>query len=219
MIAPADLEAALAGGDALDPELRLRVGRALVTGIGAPRSIDAGWALLAPLADQWNASAALLAGQASQDAGDPQTAYAMALRAMASGGEPGAIALADELEPALPLIAVLAAQAETTGAWPGAADAQAAADQLIAAGDVAGMRRRAYDAATGRDRPRDYADAYFWASLAAAAGDRGAASLRQRLDNRFAGQEGWREVAEGRAAAALETWTGGLGQTIAARIR
>jgi hypothetical protein len=218
MIAPADLETALAGGDGLDPELRLRVGRALVTGIGAPRAIDAGWALLAPLADQWNPSAALLAGEASRDAGDPQTAYSMALRAM-SGGEPGAIALADELEPTLPLVAVLAAQAEAAGAWPGAADAQATAAEVIGKGDVGAMRRRAYAAATGHDRPRDYAEAYFCASLAAAAGDRGAASLRKRLDDRFAGQEGWRDVAQARADAALETWTSGLGQTIAARIR
>ncbi len=218
MIAPADLEAALAGGDELDPELRLRVGQALVTGVGAPRAVDAGWQLLAPLADQWNAAAALMAGKASQSAGDPQVAYAMALRAMA-GGEARAGALADEVEAMLPLIAVLGAQAEAASAWPGAADAQATADQLLAAGDVAGMRRRAYAAATGRDRPRDYAEAYYWASLAAAAGDRGAASLRQRLDDRFAGQDGWREVADTRSAAALETWTGGLAQTIAARMR
>jgi hypothetical protein len=218
MVAPDELAAALTGGDALDPAARLRVGEALVTGVGAPRAIGPGLTLLMPLAEQWNAPAALATARAAQSNEDAQTAYVMALRAMA-GGETGAIGLADEVEPKLPLIVVLGAQAEAAGAWPGAAAAQAEAQQLIAAGDVAGMRRRAYASATGRDRPRNYGDAYYWASLAAAAGDRGAASLRQRLDARFAGQEGWRDVSDGSATAALETWTGGLGQTIAARIK
>jgi hypothetical protein len=217
LVAPAELEAALAGSDTLPPETRLRVGEALVTGIGAPRAPEAGRALLAPLAEAWNAPAALLSARAAKAAGDPQGAYAMALRAMA-GGEAGAIALADALEPGLPLVAVLAAQNDALE-WPGAAESQAAAEQLIAAGDVAGMRRRAYATAAGSSRPRNYAHAYYWASLAAAAGDRGAASLRQRLDDRFAGQEGWREAADGSANAALETWTGGLGKTLAAGVR
>jgi hypothetical protein len=218
MIAPADLAAALAGGDALDAKARLRIGRALVTGIGAPRAAEAGRALLLPLAEEWNAAAALLTARAAESAGDPQTAYAMALRAMA-GGEAGSIALADALEPELPLIAIVAAQDEAVGAWPGAADAQAEAERLIAEGDVTGMRRRAYATATGTGRPRHYGHAYYWASLAAAAGDRGAASLRQRLDDRFAGQEGWQAIAENSATAALETWTAGLGETIAASVR
>ena len=69
MIAPADLSAALAGGDALPPETRLRVGEALVTGIGAPRAVEVGRALLAPLAEVWNAPAALLTARAAQAAG------------------------------------------------------------------------------------------------------------------------------------------------------
>ncbi len=216
MVAPADLAAALAGGDALDPAARLRIGEALVTGIGAPRATEAGRAAR-PAGRAVDAPAALLAGRAAKAAGDLQGAYAMALRAMA-GGEAGATALADEVEPSLPLVAVLAAQNDAQG-WPGAADSTAAAEKLIASGDIAGMRRRAYASASGSGRPRSYGHAYYWASLAAAAGDRGAASLRQRLDERFAGQDGWRDVAEGSAAAALETWTDGLGQTIAARVR
>ena len=218
MVAPDELAQALAGGDALDAETRLRIGRALVTGVGAPRAAEAGRALLAPLAEAWDAPAALLTARAAEAAGDGQAAYAMALRAMA-GGEAGAIALADQLEPELPLTAVLDAQAGAEAGWPGAAEAGATADQLIAEGDVGAMRRRAYAASTGRGRPRSYGDAYYWASLAAAAGDRAAASLRQRLDDRFAGQEGWRELADARATDALDTWTQGLGQTIANRVR
>lgn len=215
MIAPAELAAALAGGEGLDRETRLRVGEALVTGIGAPRSVQAGRALLAPLADAWDPDAALLSARAARGSGDLPLAYAMALRAMA-GGETDAILLADEIEAEMPLPSVLSAQLESAGAWPGAD--RAADDALLREGDVAGIRRRAELAASGRNRPRDYAEAYYWASLAAAAGDRGAAALRDRLDARFAGQEDWRDTAAAQAARALETWTGGLAETLAARV-
>lgn len=219
MIAPAELAAALAGDEGLDEAARLRVAEALVTGVGAPRSVETASRLLAPLAEVWNARAALLAARAGQRAGDAQAAYAMALRAMA-GGERAAIPIADELEAALPLVAVLSAQGESAAGWPGAGADAAEGDGLVAASDLAGMRRRARAAADGRGRPRDYAEAYYWASLAAAAGDRGAASQRDRLDARFAGEEGWHEAAAAAAARALETWTaGGLAATIAARAR
>jgi hypothetical protein len=217
MIAPAELAAALSGGATLDDETRLRVGEALVTGVGAPRAVAAGRALLAPLAEDWDPRAALLTASADREAGDPQAAYSMALRAMA-GGESAAIGLADELEAELPLVVVLNAQADIGDGWPGADEAVAEADRLISEGDVAGIRERAQAAALGRDRPRDYAEAYFWASLAAAAGDRRAAALRERLDARFAGQNGWAETVAAQQANALETWTGGLAETIAARM-
>ncbi|MCH8951112.1 MAG: hypothetical protein IID49_03155 [Proteobacteria bacterium] len=76
--------------------------------------------------------------------------------------------------------------------------------------------------ALGRDGPRSYAEAYYWASLAAAAGDRSSAGLRERLDQRFAGaggaaREAWKGVSQGAAAHAIETWTsGGLGARVAA---
>jgi hypothetical protein len=217
MIAPAELAAALSGGADLDDEIRLRVGEALVTGVGAPRAVAAGRALLAPLAEEWDARAALLTARADREAGDLQAAYSMALRAMA-GGESAAIGLADELEAELPLVVVLNAQADIGDGWPGTDEAVAEADRLVGEGDVAGIRERAQAAALGRDRPRDYAGAYFWASLAAAAGDRRAAALRERLDARFVGQNGWAETVAAQQARALETWTGGLAGTIAARM-
>ena len=118
--------------------------------------------------------------------------------------------------------AVLSVQAEASADWPGS-EARVAADQEILNGaDVAAMRERAHAAALGRGVPRSYADAYFWASLAAAAGDRSSAGLRVRLDKRFAKAEGedrdaWRGVALASAEAAITTWTeGGLGARIAA---
>jgi hypothetical protein len=136
-----------------------------------------------------------------------------------AGGEAAAIGLADELEAELALAEVLNAQAEAAAAWPGAGEAEAEAGRLLAEADIAGIRRRAQAAATGRGRPRDYAGAYFWASLAAAAGDRGAAALRERLDTRFAGEPGWAETVAAQQARTLETWTGGLAETLAARVQ
>lgn len=209
MIAPADLSAALAGGDGLDAATRLRVGEALITGVGAPRAVASGRQLLAPLADGWNAEAALLMARADRHAGDAKAAYTMALRAVA-GGESAAISLADALEAELPLAGVLNLQSDASDQWPGAAEAAEADDELIATADISGMTVRARAAAVGRDRPRDYASAYYWASLAAAAGDRGAATLRDRLDARFEGQPGWAETAAAAQADVLETWVGGL---------
>ena len=160
-------------------------------------------------------ASALQTARADRETGDLQSAYSMTLRAMA-GGEAAAIGLADEQEAELPLVAALNAQADIADAWPGADQAEAQADELLAAGDVAGIARRAQAAATGRDRPRNYARAYYWASLAAAAGNRGGAALRDRLDARFEGQTGWAETVAAEQANALETWTSGLASTIAA---
>src|SRR5699024_9812206 len=102
----------------LDAKARLRIGEALVTGLGAPRAEAAGRALLAPLADAWDAKAALLTARADRATGDAASAYAMALRAMA-GGESAAIGLADQLEADLPLAAALEAQKGVADGWPG----------------------------------------------------------------------------------------------------
>ncbi len=222
LIGAAELAAAI-GGDAgeLDEETRLRVGEALLTGIGAPRSILHGEALLEPLAENWNASAALLLAEALSTDGADGDAYAMALRA-AAGGETRGMTLADSLEERMGAQAVLSTQAEASADWPGA-EARIAADQEILNGaDVAAMRERAHAAALGRSVPRSYADAYFWASLAAAAGDRSSAGLRARLDKRFPQAEGedrdaWRGVSLASAQTAITVWTeGGLGARIAA---
>ncbi len=83
------------------------------------------------------------------------------------------------------------------------------------------MRERTHRAALGRDGPRSYAAACYWASLAAAAGDRSSAGLRERLERRFAGLEGaareaWKGVSQDAATRAIETWTnGGLGARVA----
>ncbi|MEM1383769.1 MAG: hypothetical protein AAGG06_09000 [Pseudomonadota bacterium] len=86
----------------------LAVGKAFLTGLGAPRSLRRGREVLEPLAQRWNAQAALMLPEASAEAGETGTAYDLAIRAMAGGGA-DAIGLADELEGRLPLERILSA--------------------------------------------------------------------------------------------------------------
>lgn len=218
MIVPDELNAALNGGAGLDDDARLRIGEALITGIGAPRSVAAGAALLQPLADQWNARAALLIAQARAQQGAAGEGYPLVLRALA-GGETAAIALADELETEVPVAAMLAAQTATSEAWPGGGDAETRFRAMTDAGDIAGLRRMAQAAAIGKGMPRDYEIAYFLASLAAAGGDRSAARLRDGFDRRFGDDPAWRKAAADAASEAVNIWTMGLGATIAERMR
>jgi hypothetical protein len=222
LISTTELTAVINGQSAtLDEAARLRVGAALLTGLGAPRSVVHGRALLQPMAEQWHPGASLLLAEALASDGEPQQAYRMALRA-AAGGETGGITLADSLEQDLGADFVLGAQIEAAQSWPGAAARQGTDQALIAAADIGAMRERAHSAALGKGGPRSYSDAYYWASLAAAAGDRSSAGLRERLDRRFAGAEGsardaWKGVSMGAATNAIQTWTnGGLGAAVAA---
>jgi len=223
LVSTAELQAAISGQTgSLDEQAALRIGGALLTGIGAPRSVVHGEALLTPLAEQWNPQAALLLADAMDASGDDPAAYRMALRAGA-GGEPGALAAADRIEDKLTADAILGAQAEVSAAWPDAAARTTADQALLQNADIGAIRERAQNAALGRDGPRNYADAYYWASLAAAAGDRSSAGLRERLDRRFAGAEqagrdAWHQVVQQAEAEAIRTWTeGGLGARVAAQ--
>lgn len=220
LISAEDLSAALAGGAGLDDAARLRVGEALLTGLGAPRSVRDGVALLQPLAQAWNADAAMLIARAMLESRNPRAGYLMVLRALA-GDRSGAIGIADSMESAMDVAEVLAAQESASRAWPGNVEAAGQMDSLIAAGDLPGLRRMAYAASVGKGMPRSYARAYYLASLAAAGGDKGAANLRRRLDARFAGDgaDVWTEEAERAARVALETWTASLGAVIAERAK
>lgn len=220
LIGQDELTAALAGGGDLDDAARIRVGEALLTGLGAPRSLSDGKALLAPLAEAWNGEAAYLLAGALAESGTPRAAYGMALRAQA-GGAAGAIGMADGLEGQIEVADILSTQQAAAADWPGAGGLRTGIEALIGAGDISGLRRMAHAASVGRDMPRDYRTAYYLASLAAAGGDRGAANLRRRLDSRFAARDAqaWRADADAAAREALETWTSQLGAIIAARVQ
>ena len=220
LVSPDDLKAALSGGAGLEGEARLRVGEALMTGLGAPRSVAEGVALLTPMAEAWDGEAAYLIAEALSQSGDTSAAYAMALRALA-GERSGAIGVADGLESGMAVGDILAAQDAAANAWPGNAGSTAEMDAMIVAGDIPGLRRMAFAASVGKAMPRSYSRAYYLASLAAAGGDRGAANLRRRLDARFANRDAdiWRKEADQAARVALETWTETLGAIIADRVQ
>jgi hypothetical protein len=224
LIAPALVAADPA---ALGEADRRALGVALLTGRGAPRAVGRGLAVLAPLVEAWDAEAALAVAQAgaltSADAPEGPLAYRAALIA-AAGGSAEAAALLSGMEAALPVAAVLEAQAASLGAWPGAAafDAEIAAAQT--AGDVAALRTAALRLTSGLGAPRAYRRAYALAALAAAGGDRGAAAVRDRLDQRIAAaaphdRRAWAEAVAAAEAEALGAWNDGFAAAVAARWR
>ncbi|MEM6678376.1 MAG: hypothetical protein AAF675_10955 [Pseudomonadota bacterium] len=199
------VEIGLATPEALSPAERLALGRALLTGEGAPRSREAAIALLEGLSSAGDSDAALLLAEAYAAGRVYDRAYASALQAMA-GGKAAAVPMADAMEAKLDLAAIIAAQEAVGGIAEDAA--------LIEAGDLGGMRALAERLVAGLNGPRHYADALYWASLAAAGGDRAAAALIGRLDRRFLARDEetatWGEVSAAVSARALATWSAGL---------
>jgi len=219
IIPPADMAAALADGANPDDATRLAIGRALITGVGAPRSLEDGARLLEPLARGWNGEAASLLAEAAADFGEDTLGYEMALIALAAG-DMSALGTADELEGRLDIAQILALQDQVGSNWPGEADFQAAFGQAVAAGDIGKIRKDANATVVGRGLPRSFEAAYTLATLAAAGGDRSAANLRDRMDRRFGTDPAWVEMAAEAGSVALQIWTqGGLGAAISARVQ
>lgn len=211
ILSPALLSSALNDAAGLSAEDRLTAGRALMTGIGAPRNRAVALDLLVPLAAQdWDAEAAAILAQGLVDSGELEAAYPYALVALA-GGEAEALGLTAEIEAALSAEFVVETQSVILSNHPEDPDLAGRRDEALKLADVATMRRLALDARMGRGVPRSYATAYLWASLAAAAGDRVSASLRDDLDAMAAGEPAWAEAFAEAATEAMELWTeGGL---------
>lgn len=164
------LQSWMDGGDVeLGEADLLRYAHAFLTGVGAPRDADVAMALLTPLLETGNPQALDMA-LGTLDALDPGFAYQIARNAAAQGDRL-AFAHLDRLEAALPILDVLELQAEDGGA-------------LTLAGDETGrdLRRLAQDALSGLGSARRYSDAYFYALLALAAGDAGAALIVDELE-------------------------------------
>lgn len=192
----AALNAALSGGGETNPEDAFALGRALITGIGAPRNIGAGLKLLGPLARAGNTQASLLIARAVETT-RPDDAYAHALRA-AAANRPGALALLDRIERALPYAAVISKQNGLMGPF----------DETLY-GDLPAMRQAARAYLVGIQRPRAWRAAYYWASMAAAAGDTASAALRDDITEtlRLRGDAAaWAAEAEVLENAVLNDW-------------
>lgn len=181
---------------------KLRVGQALVTGNGAPRSPADGQALLKPLAGSGNSAAALALAE-SLRASDAEAAYGYALLAGVSGAD-GAPGVMDRLEQELTTPRVLAIQAEALSA----AANMASPHDFVPLSDVRG---KALAHLRGRGAVRSYTRAYYWALLGKAAGDQAAASLADEIETRMRHRGGeaamaWATAAEQARAEALAHW-------------
>ena len=179
------LETALQKPQDLGNADRLRVGRALATGIGAPRDLAAAGTLLQPLLDGGNGEAALLLAQAQEPA-DPAAAYSAALVAAAAGAD-GAAGLLDRLEAEIPLATVLQQQAAQVA---GLKRPSQPLKSIPAIRDEAAMWL------SGKGRPRSYSEAETWALIGAAAGDAESRDMLDRIDRKMRYAD----------AAALKVW-------------
>ena len=217
IVLPGDIAGALADSANLDDVTRMNIGAALLTGDGAPRSIEAGARILLPLATNWSGEAATILARAYQSVGRNEDAYEMALIAVASGDR-SALVVADELEQQIPLVEIMTTQDDVSDRWPGTADFDAAINAAVADGDAGAIARHAHAASVGRDLPRSFSTAYMLATLAAAAGDHGADKLRDRLDRRFGGDTYWQAAAGEASEEAMTFWVdGGMGVTVVGR--
>jgi hypothetical protein len=184
----------------LSKERSLEVGRALLTGIGAPRNTPLGLRLLDPLSKEGNPQATAIMAEALQSI-DPTTAYRLSLYAT-SKGQPRSLSLLNELEDGLTLTEVLAVQDAMLGA-----DGPSASD-FTSIGDI---RRAARGHLLGTTRIRSYRAAYYWASIGSATGDAAAAAIRDEIDTimRLRGANvAWSEVRASLENGVLRDWVG-----------
>lgn len=197
-ISAAELKQAIDG--LLATERNFDVGRALLSGVGAPRNVTLGLRLLDPLAKEGNAEATALMAQAMQGT-NPSTAYRLALHAT-SKGQAGSLSLLNDLEDDLTLAQMLDVQDSMLGGGgPVASD-------FASIGDI---RRAARGHLLGTTRIRSYRAAYYWASVGAAAGDTAAASIRDEIDTimRLRGANAaWAEVQTSLENGVLRDWVG-----------
>ncbi|MFQ6553325.1 hypothetical protein AAD018_013390 [Aestuariibius insulae] len=187
---PLDLLETAISGNLADAD-RLTIGTALASGIGAPRDRDLARDVLAPIADA-SPEAAVLMAELTED---PEEAYVYA-RTAAATGMGHALSLMDRLETEVTFQDLIRLQSTDE------IDAQVY-------NSVGAMRGQALARLIGTRTPRSYERAYYWAVLAAAAGDRPSADLRDEVDEmmRVRGADAeWEPIASRISRAALETW-------------
>ena len=175
IVPAAQLQAALTAPASLSDADKLRIGQALVLGIGAPRALTEGQALLTLLADAGNDEAALALAKSLQ-ATDPEAAYRVALKVGTRGGGAG---LMDRLEQDLTTRQVLALQSAALAA---VAATMPSPDDFV---PVTRVRAQALAHLRGSGAVRSYARAYYWALLGKAAGDPAATSIASEIETRM----------------------------------
>jgi hypothetical protein len=199
IVPAAQLQAALTAPASLSDADKLRIGQALVLGIGAPQALAEGQALLTPLADAGNDEAALALADSLQET-DPEAAYRFALKV----GTGGASGLMDRLEQDLTTPQVLALQSTALAA----AAAMPSQHDFV---PVTRVRAEALAHLRGSGAVRSYARAYYWALLGKAAGDQAAASIAGEIETRMRHRgpdaaTAWQAAADQARTDALAHW-------------
>ncbi|MBK1667635.1 hypothetical protein CKO28_06255 [Rhodovibrio sodomensis] len=200
-VSPKTLKAVLGGESPSNPAVQKRVGRALVTGVGAPRDLATGRQLLGPMARNGDGEAAAVLAEALAQEDMNLPAYRYALRAQ-RGGRTDGMAIADTLERRLSAGDILKAQEQVRDDAPDDGRESAASLADPSTRDLLSRARRAAD---GRGVARSYKTAHYWASLASASGSRAARQLMQRLDARLESQA-WRDARRNAEGRAMTTW-------------
>ena len=209
ILSGADLAALSDPGD-LEARQLLDLGTALLDGNGVPKSPALVPGLLTRLMDDPDnaAEAATLIARALKGQ-KPNMAYPYALTA-AAGGVSGAVSLLDQLEQQMSTVDVLRMQRDHPQVTASPLEAITASD------DPRQLRRLALVHYTGSGTVRSYAQAYYFALLAEAAGDIGATALRQEIEGRFSArgdqvQAAWETLSASVQEQALSDWIeGGL---------
>lgn len=189
--------------ESLSAEARLAVGRAFVTGVGAPRNPRVGLPILEDLASGGDGEASLLIAEALATE-RPADAYLHALRAGAAGVAGAADSL-DRLERRIPFVTVLNLQ---NGLTPISAKADAFQS-------IPGIRAQALGRLHGDGMARSYPMAMMWASVGAALGDTVSLSVLERVEERVrvsagaAGLERWADLSARVADLATMAWIDG----------
>ena len=209
-ILSSDMLAKITNPEGLDDNTRLELAAALLSGTGVPRAPGMVPDLLAPMLDRNDLSgqaSALIAAALREN--DPVAAYSFALTAGAQNVT-SAVSELDRLE-ALMTTQVALEQQQAYLVKTGADDPL----QAIPEGtDPRDLRRISLAHFSGIGAPRSYSHAYYFALLAEAAGDVGAASLRAEIDARFNARgdkvrEIWATSRGEIQAAALKDWIAG----------
>lgn len=187
---------------------RLKLGRALLEGNGVPQTPSLVPELLEPLTltAENGAEASALVARALLGT-DAAAAYPYALRAAAWGSD-STVSLLDRLENQMTTTAVLDAQASNPAALASVSEV------LGDASDPRLLRAMALAHFSGAGQPRSYARAYYFALLAEAAGDIGATTLKEEIEDRFsvrgdAVAQAWRRLSNEVQAQALQDWIAG----------
>ena len=216
--------------EGLSPDMAVAVARAHLSGEGLPRNpaealrialTHAGDATRENAALRIVAAEAILEGGRAQN-GEAAVGIADAYRFALDAGRLGSPVspLLRRLEARLPATLVAEVQAQALAEWlgDGATGLNRRYSQALEAGDTAEIVAIAGMFESGDGAPRNYAEAYFLALLAEAAGEVGARRMVERIEATASDEAAWApRLAKARDSATRIWLTSGLAERVSAR--